>query len=65
MTVRELTDKGVEDLVNATIEQLQIDVEDGRDDVDVRDLLRELIRDYSAQEALIRYIGGDSLLDYK
>lgn len=66
MAVKELADEGVENLIEATIGQLQIDVEDGVDDVDVRDLLRSLIRDYGAQDALIRYATiRDDLLIFK
>ena len=55
MAVRELAEEGVENLVNATIGQLQIDLEDGGDTTDVKAFLAELIRGYGAQNALIKY----------
>lgn len=53
--MRKLSEQGVENLVSATIGQLEIDVEDGVDHTDVREFLASLIRDYGAQDALIKY----------
>ena len=66
MAVRELAEDGVVNLVNVTIGQLEIDLEDGGDTTDVKEFLASLIRDYGAQDALIKFATiRDDLLIYK